>query len=223
MQQLILDIRPEAPPSFENFLAGQNLEAIASLIALATGGEVEPLIYLWGEPGCGKTHLLRACVQAAASLDREARYLARGEPLPERLPQLLAVDDVQALDAEGQVALFNLINLAREGAGRIVAAGDTPPARLGLRPDLTTRLGSGLVYAIHRPSEAERAAALHARAEARGMRLPEEVVSYMLNHCRRDLPGLLATVDALDAYSLSLKRAVTLPLLREMLQQSPAD
>ncbi len=223
MQQLILDIRPEAPPSFDNFLAGQNLEAVATLIALATGGEVEPLVYLWGEAGCGKTHLLHACVRTAGSLGHEARYVARGERLPERLPRLLAVDDVQALDAAGQVALFNLINLARDGRGRIVAAGDLPPARLGLRPDLATRLSSGLVYAIHRPSEAERAAALHARAEARGMRLPEEVVSYLLNHCRRDLPGLLATVDALDAYSLSLKRAVTLPLLREMLQQGQTD
>lgn len=214
MQQLILDIRPDAPPQFGNFLPGQNAEAVDALARFAAGEAGEPLIYLWGEAGSGKSHLLKACADAA-----QGGVYCPGEPLPETLPPLLAVDDVDALGPEAQVGLFNLINQAREGAGRIVVAGKLPPARLALRQDLTTRLGWGLVFALKPLTDQERTAALHSRAAARGMRLPDEVAGYMLNHCRRDLPGLLATLDALDLFSLSRKRAVTLPLLREFLQQ----
>lgn len=218
MRQLILDIRPDAPPCFDNFLPGRNAEAVTALRHWSVGSEA--LIYLWGESGSGKSHLLQACVQAAREQGSPALYIGPGTELPEELPALLAVDAVDALSPEAQVSLFSLINRAREGEGRIVAAGELPPAQLPLRIDLTTRLGWGLVFALARLDETERAAALRARATARGMRLPDEVANYMLNHCRRDLPGLLATVDALDAYSLSHKRPVTLPLLREMLQKA---
>jgi DnaA family protein len=132
------------------------------------------------------------------------------------------VDDVQGLSDVGQLALFNLINAAREGMGRILAAGDVPPARLPLRPDLATRLSWGLVYGLVPPSEADKLMALAERARARGMDLPDEVARYLLRHCRRDLPNLLAQVDALDAYSLSLKRPVSLPLLRDLLSAGSA-
>ena len=215
MRQLILDIRPDAPPQFDNFLPGQNAEAVDALIRFAGGQAAEPLIYLWGETGSGKSHLLRACADAVPG-----GVYRPGVPLPESLPPLLAVDDVDALGPEAQVGLFDLINQAREGVGRIVAAGSLPPARLALRRDLTTRLGWGLVFGLRPLTDQERAAALRSRAAARGMHLPDEVAAYLLNHCRRDLPGLLATLDALDLFSLSRKRAVTLPLLREFLQQS---
>ena len=218
MRQLILDIRPDAPPRFDNFLAGRNAEAVAALRELASGAASEALIYVWGESGGGKSHLLQACVAAALEQGKSARYVAPGASLPEALPVLLAVDAVDVLSPEAQVALFNLINRAREGEGCIVAAGARAPAQLPLRPDLTTRLGWGLVFALTGLDQAERTAALQARAAARGLQLPSEVMSYLLTHCRRDLPGLLATVDALDEYSLSRKRPVTLPLLREMLQ-----
>jgi len=218
MRQLILDIRPDAPPRFDNFLAGRNAEAVAALRALASGATGEALVYVWGEPGSGKSHLLQACVAAVQEQGKSARYVAPGVGLPEALPALLAVDAADVLSPEAQVALFSLINRAREGEGRIVVAGNRAPAQLPLRPDLTTRLGWGLVFALTGLDQAERTAALQARAAARGLQLPSEVMSYLLTHCRRDLPGLLATVDALDEYSLSRKRPVTLPLLREMLQ-----
>lgn len=218
MQQLILDIRPDAPPAFSNFLPGQNAEAVDALLRFVAGEVAEPLIYLWGEVGSGKSHLLRACVRTAREQGIEALYCDDGR-LPDALPAFLAVDDVGALAAEAQVGLFNLINQAREGMGRIAMAGGLPPAQMQLRHDLTTRLGWGLAFALKPLTDLDRSEALRDRAEARGMRLPDEVAGYMLNHCRRDLPGLLATLDGLDLFSLSRKRPVTLPLLREFLQQ----
>ena len=144
-----------------------------------------------------------------------------GEALPDELSGLLAVDDVDRLDGEAQVRLFSLINQAREGAGTVLAAGPAAPAQLALREDLATRLGWGLVFGLRPLNEAARATAIHERAATLGLQLSEEVVRYLLSHGRRDLPSLLASVDALDAYSLSLKRPVTVPLVREWLQSRP--
>ncbi len=214
MRQLILDIRPDAPPRLDNYLPGGNAEAVQTLRRLAQGEAVEAVVYLWGPAGVGKTHLLQALVQAGG---QRSRYLAAGDPLPAELPPLLVVDDVQRLDVVSQVGLFNLINAAKEGLGVVVAAGDAAPARLGLRPDLASRLAWGLVYGLVPLDDADKLTALNERAQAHGLTLPEEVGRYLLAHCRRELPNLLGLVDALDAYSVSLKRPVSLPLLREML------
>jgi DnaA family protein len=212
MRQLILDIRPDSPPDFDNFLPGPNAEALAVLRDHAAGSQREPVIYLWGEAGTGKSHLLSAWGGATRAL--------ASTPLPEPPVAHLAVDDADRLDADDQVRLFSLINAAREGFGKVLASGSLPPGQLKLRPDLATRLAQGLVFRLLPLSDAEKLAALTVRAEARGLRLPEDVARYLLTHCRRDLPRLLALVDALDSYSLSRKRSVSVPLLKEVLQDA---
>jgi DnaA family protein len=217
MRQLILDIRPDTPPDFDNFLIGPNAEAIALLKGMTTPAPAfsgEHVLYLWGEAGVGKTHLLQAWATTA-----QADCLRRG-PLPETDTSMLAVDDVESLEAEDQIRLFSLLNITREQGGRLIVAGALPPSQLSIRPDLATRLAQGLVFRILPISDTDKAQALAIRAEAHGMHLAEEVIRYMLTHCRRDLPHLLATVDALDALSLSRKRPVSLPLLKELLQET---
>jgi len=214
MRQLILDLRPDSPPDFSNYLPGPNAEVLAALRAHVPGGAREPLLYLWGETGVGKSHLLQAWASAVG-----AAQIPASKPLPEPPIPALGVDDVEALDADNQIRLFNLINSAREQEGLLLACGTLPPTCLALRPDLTTRLAQGLVFRLLPLSDADKAAALAVRAEGRGLRLPEEVVHYLLTHSRRDLPHLLATVDALDTFSLSRKRPASVPLLKELLQQ----
>jgi DnaA family protein len=131
------------------------------------------------------------------------------------------VDDAGRLDAEDQHRLFGLAIALRETGGRLLATGDAPPAALGLREDLATRLAQGLVFRLHPLAELDRAQAITQRAEELGLHLPDDVLRHLLLHCRRDLPHLLATVDTLDAYTLSRKRALTLPLLRDFLHDRP--
>ncbi len=216
--QLILDIRPDTPPGFDNFLPGANVEALAAVREHAAGNTQEPVLYLWGEAGTGKSHLLQAWCRATGA--------ASVSPLPEAPQALVAVDDVDRLDGVDQIRLFSLINAARESDGRVLASGPVPPAQLlemtalSFRPDLATRLAQGLVFRLQPLSDADKRAALCVRAESRGLRLPDEVVRYLLTHCRRDLPHLLALVDLLDTHSLSRKRPASLPLLKEILQQN---
>ena len=84
---------------------------------------------------------------------------------------------------------------------------------------LRTRLAWGLVYQLRPLSDGEKAQHLRAEAARRGLRLPEEVVGYLLTRFPRDLPSLNGVLDALDRYSLAAKRSVTLPLVREAFEK----
>lgn len=221
MKQLVLDIAPLPAPTFANFVAGRNAEPLAALRALADGGE--RFVYLWGAPGSGRSHLLRAALAAAGSDTAALAFDARAAfDVPENA--LVAADDVHTLAAEAQIALFNLHNRLRAGGGALLAGGDAAPAQLAVRDDLRTRLAAGLVYEIHGLDDGEKAEALAHHARTRGFALPEDVGDYLLRHTRRDLRSLFALLEALDRHALAARRAVTLPLLRELLagnQQGP--
>ena len=212
MRQLALDITRPPAPAFGNFVVGRNAEAIAHLRS-AIAGSGERFVYLWGEPGCGRTHLLKAAAAGA-----NATYIAceTTSRFDDAAP-LLAADDVERLDADAQVALFTRYNALRERGGGLIASGSVPPVQLKLRADLLTRLGWGLVVQVHALSDEEKAQALAQHAQARGFTLPGEVIAYLLSHAPRDMGALFATLDALDRHSLETKRAVTVPLVREWL------
>lgn len=196
MKQLLLDIKPAAPPTLLNFIAGRNDEALASLNAVASNSAQSKFIYLWGESGSGKSHLLSACEAIGMQV----------------------VDNVHLLNNEAQIELFNAYNQLKESGGTLITAGLHAPTQMGLRDDLATRLAWDLVYQLHPLNDAEKALALQNHAAERGIRLPTEVVDYCLRYLRRDLSTLMATLDALDEWSLTTKKPVTVPLLRQLLQ-----
>jgi DnaA family protein len=83
---------------------------------------------------------------------------------------------------------------------------------------LVTRLAWGLVYEVHGLSDDEKKRALKQHARGRGFELSDDACRYLLDHAQRDMPSLLALLDALDRRSLAAKRAITLPLIREVLK-----
>jgi DnaA family protein len=88
-----------------------------------------------------------------------------------------------------------------------------------LRDDLRTRLGWGLVFELVPLADADKPAALAAFANARGFRLEEDAIGYLLAHGRRDMGSLVGALIALDRRSLALQRPITIPLIREWLQR----
>ena len=224
VKQLTLDLHADAPPLLENFVAAANADLLAALYEAVPVADLPQHLFLWGDPGSGRSHLLRGVVTAAAQAGRPACYLQGAEVsdgLPEAANLLLAIDDVEALQAEAQVALCRAFNAARARRMTLITSGSSAPLHLGLREDLRTRIGQSLIFEVKALSDDDRAAILEAQAGARGLRLDRDIVQYLLRHGRRDLTSLLRTLDALDAASLERKRAITLPLLREVLQRDP--
>ncbi len=211
MRQLILDLLPESPPTLDNFVAGGNAETVAALTEWLAGGLGETSFCLYGESGCGRSHLLLASGfrLVDATLNPSLAGITVGEPL--------AVDNVDALNADGQIALFALFNQIKLAGGQLLTAAAQPPAHLALREDLRTRLGSGLIYRLQVLSDAEKAEAIAAQAKERALKLSPEAINYLLRHAPRDMRTLSMLVVALDQYTLEQKRPVTLPLLRELL------
>lgn len=229
MRQLILELLPETSPRLDNFVAGSNGEALTGLAAWLAEDNRESSLFIWGDIGSGKTHLLRGCATdcpaasySDAKLDPALENLLACDLLAaDTRPFLLAVDNVEALNDAGQVALFNCFNRLRAAGGRLLTTGTRAPLYLDLREDLRTRLGSGLVYRLSTLSDAEKIDALSTQASARGLRLPSDALDYLLAHAPRDMRSLTALLTALDRYSLEHKRPITMPLLRDVLLNTP--
>jgi len=219
MRQIPLAIGVEAARTFDNFAAGANALAIAHLRALAP--QAAP-VYLWGPSGAGKTHLLHALVGRAEAQGLHAGWFSAADAAPWPFDEawaLIAIDDCDALDVDQQHAAFALFVEAATRGIPIAGAGRVPPVDLAVREDLRTRLGWGHVFAIAPLGEAEVRATLRREADRRGIFLSDEVMDYLLTRFARDLKHLMAQLDRLDEFSLASKRAITVPLLKQMLAE----
>ncbi len=226
MQQVPLSLLPTPVATFESFRPGLNGLAWQHLQA-----DVPPRapVYLWGPRGSGKTHLLRALAQACHTRGQQVGWWDADSmdfsPLSAQFnPEwaVLVFDNVDRLDAPAQQAAFALLVEAQTHALTWVAAGRVPPIDLPLRDDLRTRIGWGHTFALEPLGEADTRAVLRQEADRRGIFLSDEVMDYLLSRLERDLGFLMGLLDRLDDFALSHHRAVTIPLLRQMLSTTPA-
>jgi DnaA family protein len=177
--------------------------------------------YLWGAGASGKTHLLKAVAESLREQGATAGWLDATIHEPPEFNDHWAVvllDDVHLYTAVQQHAAFNWFVNAQTLQRGVLAAGALPPADLKLREDLRTRLAWGHVYQLHVLSEPERRAVLRQAADARGVFLGDEVMDFMLTRFSRDLGSLMQLLEELDGYALQTKRAITIPLIKAMLE-----
>ena len=224
-RQFVLDLAQPEPPTFDNFVVGANAEAVAALRATARGETRDNGVLIWGASGAGKTHLLRAAAQLAAS-SRDVVACASAAEVPDPgidavENRLLIVDAIDKADGAGQGRLFTWLNALATHGGRWIAASSSPPARMSLRDDLRTRIALGIVYEIVALEDRDKARALETYARDRGFHLSRDVIDYVLAHAPRDMPSLVALLAALDRHSLATRRNVTIPLVREWMELSP--
>lgn len=221
-RQVPLALAPEPAWRLDNFLPGDNTAWPQVQDALCAPKPGVP-VYLWGPPGAGKTHLLRAAASLAQARGQRVAAFGPGQSPPwqpwEQADDvaLLLFDDCQSYDAAQQHAAFAAFIEATSLGVAVLAAGSMPPVDLPLRDDLRTRLAWGLVYQLMPPTEAQVRALLRREADRRGILLTDDVMDYLLKRCARDLSHLMRLLDRLDGYSLAAKRSVTVPLLRQML------
>ena len=189
--------------------------------------------WLWGAAGSGRSHLLQGACHEVVERGGRAIYLtarviaADPEAALAELERCdaVAVDDVDAFVGrpDAELALFDLCN-RMAGAGQrptlLLFAAAAAPLACGFRlADLASRLAAATVFRLPGLDDAGRGRALRRRAQRRGIELEARTVDYILARFPRDPHALFALLDDLDLASLSAQRRVTVPFVRELLEQ----
>ncbi|MEO5812208.1 MAG: DnaA/Hda family protein [Rhodanobacter sp.] len=246
--QLPLALRWPRRQRFEHFHVGANAAAVAAVRSLALEAEA-PWVYLHGVIGSGRSHLLMAACQAviadtadtagtagvrsehaASASGRRAQYLPltafadAAEALRGSIgSNLLALDDLDAIagNAEAEQALFELYNRTRAEGNALLFAAANPPNHLGIAlPDLRSRLGACVQFALKPLDDMERREVLVGQASARGLQLDDSVLDWLFARYARDLGALLDLLDRLDQASLAAQRRITIPFVRDVLHSA---
>jgi DnaA family protein len=230
MEQLPLRMQLRESARLANFVVGANAQAYAALQGSRPAAAL--VVWLWGRAGTGKSHLLQAACAAAGGRDEAAAYidlaLAPSSALLDGCDTLglvcLDALDAVAADPEWNAAIFRLHTLLQDGTGRLVVASSAPPASLPFTlPDLRSRLLAADVHQLVELDEAGQCEALRLRAAGRGLELSEDAALYLVHRLPRNMHSLFAVLDQLDAASLAAQRKLTVPFLRNALENRIGD
>lgn len=227
--QIPLDIGYKESPGFDQFNPGENRQVFTLLKKIAAGSE-NGRIYLWGPTGTGKSHLLQAACLEAGENKRSAVYipLANYRDLQPLILEgmenmnLLCIDDVDGIagNTEWEQALFHLYNRVRDVDGSMIFTSKVSPKATKLElQDLRSRMGWDLVFHLQPLSEPDRIDVLKKRAQLRGFELPDEVANFLVKRVKRDFHSLIDLLDHLDRGSLSAKRKLTIPFVKELINE----
>lgn len=207
--------------SFDSFITCDgNKAALGFARRIADPADAESVLYLYGPSGSGKTHLLRSIC------GNNYPYCSLKDPCtPDQLLSLftdaggLVIDDLHNMPAESSMRgvlwqLFNEFHVS----GRIIAmAGLLPPRDLvGMDDHLTSRLLWGLVARLDTSDDYSRRMIIKKVAEDRQIRIPDDVIDYILLTTSREVGSLISFFNQLYRCSMTDKRRITLPLARHV-------
>ena len=227
MSQLALPLQLADHAVFASFLGTGNETVVAALRSLANGAR-EPGCWIGGPAAAGKTHLLQAVCACATDRSVYVPLCLHAQASPALLEglesrDLVCLDDVDAVAGEPdwEAALFGLCNQILDSGGALIVTAATPPRAVAFKlPDLQSRLSRLPVFQLQALGEAERVQALQLRARHRGLELPDDTAAYLLKRTRRDMASLYALLDRLDDEALRAQRRLTIPFVREVLQET---
>lgn len=242
-QQTLIPISIEDDTSLNSFYSERNQPLIKQLKNLLAGVCAKRVLYLWGESGSGKTHLLDACCRAAGKAGMQNLYVSLkeysgqdgwhdGEPDGEQgggqleklrdvhKDTLVCIDDIQQIVSyeSGQNQIFSLYEKIMGGMGAIVVSGTSPLNSIDMTlKDLESRLSSGGTFNIYALDDDEKRAALKLRATKRGFALDDSVIRFIMSRYQRDTKSLFALLDKLDSGSLQAHRKITIPFVKTLM------
>lgn len=204
-------------PHRPEFATADFLEAPSNAAALAWLGRVAEWpagkLALWGEEGCGKTHLLHHW-----SAREGAKYLP-GVELRD-LPPIgaLAIDDADACADEA--ILLHAMNAAGEAGRPVLLAGRLPPARWRVRlPDLASRLRASVAVKIDPPEDGLLRALLARLLAERHLPVAEGLQEWLLLRMPRTPAAIRELAARLDRAAFALGRAVTRQMAASVLAE----
>ena len=221
--QLPLSFQAPENATLDNFVTGDNKQLLYSL-----ADEQENLVFLWGEAGSGKSHLLQAICTSCSNQGKNSLYLplqATEDWTPELFDGLEAMDMVCLDNIDNIIgqrnweeAFFHFFNRLREAGGRLIVAARSNAHNLGIDlPDLRTRLGWGVTYQVRPLCDDDKMTALRVRANERGFDMSNEVARYLMKYASRDMRELIELLNRLDYASLAEQRKLTIPFIKRFL------
>ncbi len=230
MSQLALPLQTSDHAVFASFLPNGNEELVAALSAIA-GSAGQSGCWLWGAAATGKTHLLQAVCERAGDRAVYVPLAALADAGPELIDglesrELVCIDDIHKIAgiAAWERALFMLYNELVASGGQLVVAATMAPRECPIElADLASRMSALATYAVQSLADADRAEALQLRARHRGLELPDETARYLITRSRRDMASLYNLLDTLDQEALRAQRRLTVPFVREVLQEIAAE
>jgi chromosomal replication initiation ATPase DnaA len=159
-----------------------------------------PTLVLHGPPASGKTHLARIWLEKVGEKGR-------------------VIEDADRFaGTEKEKELFHLYNVARETGGYLLLTAALPPAEWNIAlPDLKSRLLAAPSAALRAPDDALLAVVMAKMFSDRQILVPQEVIAYVLPRMERSFAAARTLVEAIDRKALAEKRAVTVPLVRDLL------
>jgi len=216
--QLALDLPHRAATGRDDFLVSAANEAAVAAVD-AWPEWPNPVLVLAGAPGSGKSHL--ADVWRARS---RASLVAASQLSSDAVPVLMEAGAVVVEDAPGanldEVALFHLINLARETGGSILVTARDFPAQWQIAlPDLRSRLNAAQVVALGDPDDALLRGVLVKLFADRQLAVGEPVISYMLTRMERSFDAARLLVAAIDERALAERAEITRSLAAKVMQE----
>lgn len=194
----------------------------------------ENLLYLHGEAGSGKTHLLSAVSKTfSENPDNMQPPLIPAERITEQncaeivraalQHQVLILDNLHLLQDSSAIrtAIWQLFNDFYGGGRKIIAAATLPPKELAsLDEHLKSRFMWGLVARLDISDDGSRRMIMKKLADDRQLLLPDDVIDYLLLRLPRDIPSLAAAVELLKQHSFATQKKISLKMAREALLSS---
>jgi len=227
--------------TFDSFFAGKSNAftlSIAQSVAAKPGGEFNPL-FLYGNVGLGKTHLISAAGNAIRQNHPSHRvgYVSASH-FSRRLKEALAADaqeafrenychwDVLILDdiqfmggrVEAQEEFFHIFNVLHQQGRQIIIASDKAPDRLGLLEQrLISRFSSGIVADLKPPEWETRMQILRRHAGAANVQIPEEILSLIAMRVSHDIRKMVGSLRKVAAFATMSREPMTVEMATEIL------
>ena len=213
--------------TFDLFMMGPNQQVVDKLKQVITEQTGE-YIYLWGNAGTGKSHLLQAMCSLTSILKLKPAYvpLANSDRIvPEMLEGLetmdcVCIDDLDSIAGivEWETGLFNIFNRLIENKKTLIVTSAKSPSGNDINlPDLKSRLASGVTYHLKSLQQADKLVALKQRAHYRGFELSDDVLEYLSRRVSRDMHSLFDWLDRMDEATLATKKKLNIRFVRKLL------
>jgi len=228
--QIPLHLTPQELYQLNNFYFGQT-ELRTAVMTFCQQADV-PFLFLWGDQGSGKTHLALAIAEQALSNHKKMLYLPLADLVKTASPavlqgveelDLLCLDEFEAVAgfAEWEEALFHCFNRVQQsGCQLLVASRDNPAALKIALADLRSRMATGLIYQLDTLNDNAKQKVMMVQSQARGLEMPSDVAQYLLRHHSRDITILMQMLQRLDKASMAAQRRLTIPFVRQVLDDS---